>query len=220
MTKVARHFCWLLLTIVAPGCGTGAYNEAFNVKLADVVKKASMPQLFAGTTDVKSGETVTGKIQLPQLFAGPTALTAATAGGQPPFLALPGYGYAFSQAVDAAGTPATVYVYFAGAEVASNPVDQLKTNLQAELGKASLSGSWEDVSLATPSGTTLAASRLRVVGQQMFGGAQADGQFDLYLVSTPTHHVLIGWRAPKTAVDALSFPVAAEISMGSFTPAG
>lgn len=222
--KTASLLAALMLAAIATaGCHTGEYNEAVAARIAEIQSGAGAGGgLFEGTTEVKTGAGATsGTIKLPMLFASPTALQAADQGAQPPFVALPGFAYSFQQMVDAGGAQVPVYVYFAGVEAASTPVDQLKQSLQDEIGKANMFGSWEAVAL-TPQGGGAAVNvqRFRVSGMQDFAGAQAEGQFDLYLITTPANHVLIGWRAPKTAVDQLSFPAAAEASTATFLAAG
>ena len=198
----------LLLT----GCFSGDYNRRMDEsmkQLGDLGEKANA--IYPTTSPVQdAGGTATGiNLKLPQFISGSlTALRATEAGAQPPFMQLPGLSYTYAPQVQE--QPA--YAYFAAVAVAEKGADVLEQEVQAAVAAAFSGAAWTEETLSTPTGGSITLKRISVTGNQAFGDKKEDGRFDLYLIPSATHTVLIGWRAP---ISATTFFQHATISMGS-----
>lgn len=198
----------LLLT----GCFSGDYNRRMDEstkQLGELGAKANA--IYPTASPVQdAGGTATGiSLKLPQLIGSSvTAIRASEAGAQPPFLQLPGLSYTYPLQVQE--QPA--YAYFAAVAVAEKGADVLEQEVQAAVAAAFSGAVWTEETLSTPTGGSITLKRISVTGNQAFGDKKEDGRFDLYLVPSATHTVLIGWRAP---ISASTFFQHASISMGS-----
>ena len=178
-------------------------------QLNDLGAKANA--IYPTTSPVQdAGGAATGiSLRLPQLIGGSVvALRAAEAGAQPPFMQLPGLSYTYPLQVQE--QPA--YAYFAAVAVAEKSADVLAQEVQTAVAAAFSGATWTDETLSTPTGGSLTLKRISVTGNQAFGDKKEDGRFDLYLVTSATHTVLLGWRAPITAS---TFFQHVAIAMGS-----
>jgi len=198
----------LLLT----GCFSGDYNRRMDEsikQLGDLGAKANA--IYATSSPVHAvGGTATGiSFRLPQLVPGSvTTLTPTEAGAQPPFMQLPGLSYTYSFQVQ----ELSAYTYFAAVAVAEKGADVVAQEVQTAVAAAFSGAAWTEETLSTPTGGSLTVKRLSVTGNQAFGDKKEDGRFDLYLVPSATHTVLIGWRAP---ISASTFFQHVAIAMGS-----
>ena len=194
------------------GCFSGDYNRRMDEsikQLGDLGAKANA--IYPTSSPVQdAGGTATGiSLRLPQLIGGSvTALRATEAGAQPPFMQLPGLSYTYPLQVQE--QPA--FTYFAAVAVAEKGADVVEQEVQAAVATAFSGAAWTEETLSTPTGGSIAVKRISVTGNQAFGDKKEDGRFDLYLVPSATHTVLIGWRAP---VSATTFFQHAAIAMGS-----
>jgi hypothetical protein len=178
-------------------------------QLGDLGTKANA--IYATSSPVQAvGGTATGiSFRLPQLIPGSVAqLRSDEAGAQPPFMQIPGLSYTYSFQVQE--LPA--FTYFAAVPVAEKGADVVEQEVQAAVATAFPGAAWTEETLSTPTGGSIAVKRISVTGNQAFGDKKEDGRFDLYLVPSATHTVLIGWRAP---VSATTFFQHAAIAMGS-----
>jgi hypothetical protein len=194
------------------GCFSGDYNRRMDdsiKQLGEMGAKANA--IYPTSSPVQdAGATATGiSLRLPQLIGGSVvALRASEAGAQPPFMQLPGLSYTYPLQIQE--QPA--YAYFAAVAVAEKGADVLAQEVQTAVAAAFSGATWTDAVLSTPSGDSLTLKRISVTGNQAFGDKKEDGRFDLYLVTSATHSVLIGWRAP---ISASTFFQHVDISMGS-----
>lgn len=208
------------LSIVATllsGCFSGDYNRRMETTIQQLAELGALAAvIYPQTSPVQDGAgNATGiSLRLPRLVGGAAAaLTADQADAQPPLLSLPGLAYAYEIEQDGE----KVYVYFAAVSVEEQAADVLMQELQAALSKLYSSAAWRDTALKTPDGGSVRVSVMSVTGMQRFGASSQEGRFDLYMVSSPTHHVLVGWRAPTSSPRGQEFFRHAAISMGSVT---
>lgn len=152
------------------------------------------------------------RLRLPRVIpSNAKAISAEDADAQPPMLELPGLAYAYRLQVG--DQPA--YAYFAAVPAGGQDAAALAEEIHGRVGRAFSSAAWRDVPVQTPSGGTVQLRLLSLIGPQKFGAQTEEGRFDLYLVSSATHHVLVGWRAPTSAGDAAQFFKDAASAMGS-----
>jgi hypothetical protein len=213
-----RRARWYLTGLLGLACAalTGCFSGDYNHRMDESIKKlgemgTKANAIYATPSPINdAGGTATGiTFRLPQFIPNePTVLRAADAGSQPPFVQLPGLSYTYSLQVQE--QPALVY--FAAVPVAEKGADVLAQELQTAIAAAYSGAAWTDETLATPTSGSVTLKRITCTGNQVFGDKNEDGRFDLYLVSSGTHHVLIGWRAPLTAT---TFFEHAAIAMGS-----
>jgi len=139
------------------------------------------------------------------------ALQPSSADAQPPFVALPGLAYGYK--IKVGGQPA--YCYFASVPTNTKTAADLSKELQTSIGKTFSSAVWRDVALNSPDGNPVNLRCIRAVGPQKFGGQSVEGRFDLYLYTSATYHVLVGWRARVSAADSVSFFETVEVAMST-----
>jgi hypothetical protein len=204
-----------LASLVASGCFSGDYNrrmEETTKKLKQLGDIAAV--IYADASPVQdAGGTATGiTLRLPLVVGGSAkSLQGSDPAAQPPFMQLPGFSYGYEMQVG--DQPA--YAYFAAVPTAEKPADVLAQEIQAAVTPSFSSAAWRDVPLKTPDGGTVTIKLLSMTGPQKFGQDVQDGRFDLYLVSSGTHHVLIGWRAPTITGNSANYFKNAELSLGS-----
>jgi hypothetical protein len=151
-------------------------------------------------------------MRLPLVIDGKAkALAATDAEAQPPFLELPGLAYAYELQVG--DQPA--YAYFAAVPAGEKDAAALAEEIQGRVGRTFSAAAWREVPVQTPTGGTVQLKLLSLIGPQKFGTRTEDGRFDLYLVSSATHHVLVGWRAPAASGGNAKFFENAAFAMGS-----
>jgi hypothetical protein len=139
------------------------------------------------------------------------ALAATDAEAQPPFMQLPGLAYAYELQVGQ--QPA--YAYFAAVPAGEKDAAALAEEIQGLVAKKFSAAAWRDVPVQTPTGGTVQLRLLSLIGPQKFGTTTEEGRFDLYLVSSSSHHVLVGWRAPTASGTGARFFENAAFAMGS-----
>ncbi len=211
LISLGISFCCLSLA----GCLTGAYQARMDETLAqlraDTERAAAVHATFWTVKD--STDTATGiTLRLP-VFVGNSAkpLARSDAGAQPPFCQIPGLAYAYELPFD--GVPA--FVYFAAVRADIKDVETLSSEVQTEVAKAFSAAGWQDVSLTTFGGGTVQVRRISCAGPQLFGTQKEEGIFELYLFSSASHHVLLGWRASSPTNAAQGFFDKVAISMST-----
>jgi hypothetical protein len=223
----------LVLVIVATaGCDiTGEYERRFQETLTGAGQRAAFDAvLFATETEITGeGNTASGvKIRLPSVFNSESKSLAATEPrAQPPFVKLPGFGYALERSLpDGSNQLAPAYVYFAAVPKGDQKPDQVQGPIAATIAGAFPGATWADAQFTTPDGATVTHKVIRGDGQQDFdlsgtGGAvqRLDGRFALYFIESPTHYALVGFRAPKAQGDAANFEAAINAAMGTVVAA-
>ncbi len=199
--------------VLLGGCGSGEYARRMNEtstqlkKLGDIAKV-----LYPTLSPVKdAADAATGiQLRLPLVIDGSAkAMHGDDPAAQPPSGQLPGLAYSYEMQVG--GQPA--YAYFAAVAGSDKTQEAFAQEVQTALGSAFSGAVWVDTQLETPDGRSITLKLLSATGKQKFGQDVQDGRFDLYLVSSGTHHVVIGWRAPVAA--GAGFFDNAAASMGS-----
>jgi hypothetical protein len=118
------------------------------------------------------------------------------------------------------------YAYFAAIPKADQKADTVQAALAQQVAAALPGAAWADAQLKTPDGQTATFKRLRAEGQQDFLDNRKNkvdklpGRFDLYLVESPTHFVLIGWRAPKAETGEHRNTASSEAAMSTVSVSG
>jgi hypothetical protein len=195
--------------LVLIGCSSGEYNRRLEETIQRIETEVRLHGAASPIVDSSTGAT----IRLPEMIGADAQTLQQGDEAQPSFLALPGFAYAYK--FQAEGQPG--YLYVATVPVADKPPEELTRELQTEVRKTFSSAAWQDVTVTPPGGTPLAVKRLTAEGTQKFGQQDLPGRLDLYLASTPTHHVLLGWRAPSGTP---KFFEAAAASVGTLTGVG
>ena len=139
------------------------------------------------------------------------AMRPADPAAQPPFVQLPGLAYSYEIQVE--GSPA--YAYFAAVPSGEKTAEAVEQEVQAAIKTTFSSAEWTDTEIPTPGVAPARMKKLSLTGPQNFGQDVQDGRFDLYLVSSGTHHVLIGWRATVASGSSAGFFDNAAHAMGS-----
>jgi hypothetical protein len=126
----------------------------------------------------------------------PLSVVSGPSHQQPPGMALPGFAY--SHPVEAG----RIYI---GAVPLTKNIDAVMADIKAEVNKVIPGVEWADAQVDSPDGGNFSSPRI--------SGADSEGnRLDVYLVTSGTHHVVVGWRAPK---DNSDFFTASEYSMGT-----
>jgi hypothetical protein len=207
-----------LLSLAMAGCFGGEYSDRMQKTIGTLEAHGEKAgAVFPTATEVldASGSGTGISLRLP-VFVDSSAksLVAGAENAQPPFADLPGFAYSYEIPFD----PDPAYVYFAAVKSDEKPADALAQEVQAAVAKAFSNAAWQDVTVEDFStDATKTLKRLSVTGAQAFGGQRSDGQFDLYLISSGTHSVLIGWRASTAAASAQEFFDKVSIAMGTVT---
>jgi hypothetical protein len=226
-----RHIVHRLLAVLAlalaAGCGTGEYNSRFAVSLTNSGRKAASDQLqallHAAATPINdaSGQATGATIRIPaSLDANSKSLPASDGRAQPPFLKIPGLGYAIERLLDDdAGQFSPVYCYLGAVPKTGQPADATLAEVQQQAAAAFSGAAWKD----TQAGSN-AVKLLSVGGQQDFDGGQnggpvvkLDGRLDLYFHDAPTHLLFVGFRAPTAQATKYRFFEAAQAAMATLS---
>jgi hypothetical protein len=217
--------------VVLAGCDiTGEYEKRFQETLKTAGYRAAFDAvLFAGDTEITGeGNASSGvKVRIPSLFDSNSKSLATEPRAQPPFVKLPGFGYALERALpDDANQFAPAYIYFAAVPKADLKPDQVQAPIAVAVAAAFPGANWSDVQVGTPQGGTMTHKVIRGDGQQDFdnagtGGAvqKLDGRFALYFIEGPNHYALVGFRAPKAQADKWNFDAAVQAAMGTVSVA-
>ena len=192
--------CCLLavFALTACGCGTGDYKRRMRETVEMLNSTVDVNAILFGEASAlqdSSLQQVGVALRLPQYVVN------AAVTDQPGGISLPGFAYYYP-------------VESGNVLVAAVPVDknvnELKAEVKTELNKTIPGADWADSQVPTPDGGSLTVPRI--------SGSQSDGQrLDLYLLTSGTHHVMVGWRAPA---ENASFFQSAEYSMGSAMVSG
>lgn len=197
------------------GCFSGDYArrmEETTKKLQQLGDIASVIFGQASPVNDPAGSATGIQIRLPLIIDGNAkSLLGNDPAAQPPFVPLPGLAYSYEMQVG--GQPA--FAYFAAVASGEKTAEVVAQEVQAAINTSFSSAVWNDTTLKTPDGGSVTVKLLSVTGSQKFGQDVEDGRFDLYLVSSGTHHVLIGWRAPVVSGTNAGFFENAARAMGS-----
>jgi hypothetical protein len=226
-----QRFSLLALTILLSGCGTGEYNTRLAATLRGAGQKAQFDKFLypeGGEVQVNDagGQASGVKLRIPNtLDANSKTLANTEPRAQPPFVKLPGLGYAYERQLDDPGGKfAPVYLYLCAVPKADQKADALLADIQK--GAAAVGqGAWQDQQVDTPAGAKLPVKLLSVTGQQDFdpgtGPTKLDGRFDCYFYDAPQHFVFVAFRAPTAQATKYLYFDAAKASVGTLqAPAG
>jgi hypothetical protein len=206
-----------IASLLLSGCFSGDYNSRMQETTKQLNELGAIAKVvFADASPVQDakGSSTGIRLRLPLVIDGSAKpLQGSDPGAQPPFLSLPGFSYGYEMQVGGQ----LAYAYFAAVPTEEKAADVLAQELQTAVAPTYSSAAWRDASLKTPNGGTVKVKVLSVTGPQKFGQDVQDGRFDLYLVSSRTHHVLIGWRAPTITGNSAGFFENAALSLGSVT---
>jgi hypothetical protein len=220
--KLACVGCIASAVSLVAGCFTGKYEQGMRKIIDEAGQRSAKLKYLYETPSAFADPNVTGlQLQLPLFVENATALQKGSPGEehmQPPFVALPGFNYAFEVPLSAdGGTSYPGYIYFASVAASEKSPDQVATEIQAAVSKKFPDAVWQDVKLETPSGGSLPLKVLEATGQQDFGGTKLDGSFRLYLYPTTDYTALLGWRAPLAVAGKVNFFEAAQASSSTLT---
>jgi hypothetical protein len=192
------------LLVTAVGCGTGEYNRRMKDRVEELNSTVDIGAILYGAAsplaDASRGQ-VGVTLQLPLLV---TSQPATGDAAQPAFMKIPGFAYSYP--VGSGGQSGNIYI-------AAVPVDkaaaELKSEIQGAVGGSFSGAAWAEAQVPTADGSGLMIQRISGTGQP--------GRFDLYLLTSSSHHVLVGWLAPDGWSE---FFQASEYSMGSAMVSG
>jgi hypothetical protein len=131
----------------------------------------------------------------------PLSVVSGPSHQQPPGMALPGFAYSY---------PVEAGHIYIGAVPLTKNIDAVMADIKAEVNKVIPGVEWADAQVDSPDVGNFSSPRI--------SGADSEGnRLDIYLVTSATHHVFVGWRAPK---DKSDFFTTSEYSMGTIKVAG
>ena len=221
-----------LVAAASAGCDiTGEYERRFQETLTSSGQRAAFDAvLFATETEITGEANAASgvRFRVPSSFDNESKSLAATEPrAQPPFVKLPGLGYALERSMpDDANQFAPCYIYFAAVPKADQKPEQVQAPIAVAVAAAFPGAAWADAQFKSPQGAPVTHKVIRGDGQQDFdlsgtGGAvqKLDGRFALYFIESPTHYALIGFRAPKVQSDKWRLDSAMEAAMGTVTVA-
>jgi hypothetical protein len=209
------------------GCDiTGEYERRFQETLTSSGQRAAFDAvLFAAETPVTGEANAASgvRLRIPSSFDNESKSLATEPRAQPPFVKLPGFGYALERSMpDDANQFAPCYIYLAAVPKADQKPDQVQAPIAVTVAATFPGAAWSDAQFKTPQGATVTHKVIRGDGQQDFdlsgtGGAvqKLDGRFALYFIESPTHYALVGFRAPKAQSDKWKIEAAIEAAMGT-----
>jgi hypothetical protein len=212
-TLIPRSSVLALVCVTLAGCGQAEYDRLAQERLR-ILRQGSdfLAHLHDQATTIVDQ---VASLRLPKLFD-ETSTSLPQPGQnvdpsrlQPPFVTLPEFRFCYEKFVE--GEPrefVPLYCYFAVVDVEKTSASALLADLQKQIrAKFPRATSWQDVELDTPTGGKIAWKKIGVTGPQLFDctpqngeRGDLDGRFELYVHSSPKHHILVGWRAPQVAL--------------------
>lgn len=205
----------VLAALFTAGCGTGAYEQLMAQRLADVQRLAPFTELSPAVnlpgTRVKirlpKRLTAAYKTDSPHPQDGPQIAPQRV---QPPFLLMPGFQLcyeAFDRDQTQAKMPYYCYLYALPPNLGANLIAQVPILLKQQFPGQAPDPAWQDTTVVSESGASLAWKRIRVEGNQLFdvtplnqpqgGFVPLPGIFELWLHEAPDYIVMVGWRIPS-----------------------
>jgi len=234
---------WAVLVALLLGCGSGEYERRMQQSLTRLHEGgAQLGQggtlggsdlLYAQPTPIPETNI---SIRLPTMLgqgrSWAEGVVDETTGQpidenrlEPPFTALPGFRFCYEVfTADSTGQQWPAYMYVAVEDAQATSQLELMSTIQQDLVATfpAAPEEWSVMELTGPNDTKLTCLRTSVIGPQQFdstsvGGNlnEVEGHFVLYLYSTDTHHVMIGWRAIPSIVESSQFFPTAELSVAT-----
>jgi hypothetical protein len=229
-----------LLACALVGCDSGEYNRRFADSLNQQVVGPGTrggagggggALLYSDPIALTTTPPPDLKICLPLIFNDQsTVLTSESPGAgraQPPFLILPGFQYSRERMLDGDdGKKLPCYFYVAVQGTAANSSRDIRNNIQQQL-EGKLTVSHKEENLTGPHGESINWLRLSCTGNQEFDGSDEGGsketlpgRFLVFLVATPKHEVIVGWRAASSVADKHQFFQAVDRAMETLQGSG
>ena len=222
--RIDRKWLFMGLSVLLAGCDlSGTYEKRFTASLEAVADRAALDALLA--PESKTASPASLSLRLPKAIDDKDAkqLQPSEATFNPPFVTIPGLATSIERLLDdETGKFAAAYCYLGAIEKGDKKADDVRAEVQKQVGTALSGANWQDVTLAPG----LAGKLMSVSGQQDFQTsdkdgvrtiARLDGQFDLYFCESGTHFVFIGFRAPKAQAAKYNLFEAAKASVGTAT---
>lgn len=149
---------------------------------------------------------------------------------QPPKMQLPGFEFAYEYFANLGGRDNEHPLYWYFGKV---PADTKRKSVEAKIVAgaskfvAGARPSFVDVAIATPDGSTVPYRKLSVRGKQPFQ-ANPDvtdvevrpGQFDVYIHTTPTHHVIVAIRGSTEVIAEFDAITKGNFALGTIQAVG
>lgn len=230
-TNLVLFFAGLGL-LFSMGCGKAAYEDAMRNRVKTLAFESNFIEGLKTETEVfEDSNGVIAEFRMPTGIQTENRLTTRSKDRQgfdidkrriqPPGMQLPGFQYSYETFVDMGGRNNTepVYAYFA-AVPGSDSIAKVKNAIKRGSG-------WQNVTLDTPDHKQLSFAKLTVAGSQDFelnpGGGEIQakaGKLEIYVHSTPSHHVIIGFRGTNEAAEKISLFDAVPYSLGTLQVTG
>ncbi len=230
-----RLFAPLLTCVGIPllGCGKAEYETRMQAKIQELqYGSVFLENLYEQPIDIPGPSGQVASIRLPKLFdaattwqlrqiEGLTGKPVETDRIQPPFGHLPGFSFCYEKYF----SRQPVYCYFAVEDAAKKSAEVLLDELQKPLKAKFRAAVWTTEQLKTPTGSQITVKKISANGPQLFfldngDRENSDGAYELYLYSTPQHHVMVGWRAPRDLLGTTKLLEVARLSLGTLEVQG
>jgi len=213
-----------LYVFLIAGCDLGGeYDSKVKTAMQVAGQRAVFDlNLHPTFTDVvdSAKQNVGVKLRLPKVFDGNSK--ALPVDNQKGPVRIPGLTYLLERQLDDDGgqfLPA--YVFFVVAPKGEQKADAIQNALLQVMKLVSPGAAWNDASLPTPTGQSVALKRMRIEGEQPLPPAQgkapvkANTRTDIYFVDAGANAVLIGWLTPKAQAQKYNLEAATEAAMGT-----
>ena len=231
-----------IVTMTLLGCGKAEYEQ----KMTGAIKNLAFTSRFIENLHINPTEIGNGvaELRLPLYVkntATPLTMTSRNRNRtpmspdriQPPSLRIPGFLYSYELFVDGSNPDdkrdkETLYLYFASVP-ATEKLSAIEATLKAGAAKTVPKSrpAFVDASLDTPDRKKIAFRKMSLTGTQSFnmdaGTPESEnraGQFDVYIHSGATHHVIIGVRCTAGGIEAVNAMENASYALGTLKMLG
>ena len=237
--RVSGRFGLVAMVLLATtlGCGQGEYEAAMN----DSIKGIAFDSNFIQGLSADPAEIIkdVAELRLPAFidnFATSLTMTSKDNAGdlidprrvQPPGIKIPGFRFSYEKFEQLGGrnTDQPLYVYF-GSRPGNEPIKSVTGPILQGARKIRKNINWTTEELDTPDRGRLKFQKLSVKGIQDFEfdprGGQIEkkaGQLDIYVHSTPEHHIIVGFRTTDAIAEMTKMFDLAPFSLGKLTVLG
>lgn len=217
--------------VLSLGCGKAAYEDAMRNRVKTLAFESNFIEGLKTESEVfENRDGVIAEFRMPTAVETEGRFTSRSKDKrgfpidkrriQPPGMSLPGFRYSYETFVGMGGRNdfQPLYVYFA-AVPGSDPVNKVKAAISKK--------TWQSVKLDTPDRRQLDFEKLSVTGNLEFemdpGGGEIQkkpGRLEIYLHSTPAHHIIIGFRATNEVDEKVELFKAVPFAMGTLQAMG
>lgn len=213
-----------LFAVLTAGCDFGGeYDKKLKATLQTAGQQAvfdlNLQPTFVEVLDAAK-QNAGVKLRLPKVFdANSKALPVDNQKGP---VRLPGLSYALERQLDDdSGKFFPAFLFFAVVPKTEQKADAVQNGVVQLLKALTPSASWEDASLATPTGQQITLKRLRADAEQPLLAAQAKApekvrtRFEIFLIDAGANSVLIGWLTPRAQAQKYNLDAAIDAAMGT-----